>query len=492
MYSATKVMTRNKNILMLIVFVCALFLLPFFVGAQNLPSREELLQKLIDSGSTTEAEVQDFNNSLPAPIYQTTTESDDELGGPNCFDYYRFQGVTVNLGTGNRDTFYTGEAIQFNGEITNKNYYPVIDGNLFVRIAKKNSNYFTEGHFIIDEFFAGESIILDSNKDTPFEYKWISKNIPEGEYIATYFFSAGKKFNLGGLSFTNEVIAGSTEFTITSKKKDALSFDRSGTKVNGEKYKHIGNWPLVDVGKPVVVTQPLINSLSDTKDVTVTYNLYYWDGLLPTNLINSKTERVTIGSGDTEILSYTLPSVERNVYYLQIIAESGPEKSIVNIRFVTNESSLRLNYPAITAFPIVDGEPFTLFSCFHNTSDSSTEGVVNITLVDKSGKTIGDASVSGPITGDMGVIIDEIVPTKNFTYLKIIANVANASGIIADTYEIIYDCEEINTEKCKELLAESDGININILTIMYIAVGFLVLIIAGFVLVNKKKKNNNV
>ena len=83
MYSATKVMTRNKNILMLIVFVCALFLLPFFVGAQD------------DTKGIEES----------APIASNTADE-------SCFDYYTFGSVEVDVQSDLSQTT-SGGAIHF-------------------------------------------------------------------------------------------------------------------------------------------------------------------------------------------------------------------------------------------------------------------------------------------------------------------------------------------------------------------------------------------
>ena len=81
--------------------------------------------------------------ALPAKI-------DGEIA--NCFDYYHFPSIQTRFQAVN-EFYEPGQTIYFKGELINENSYPIVDGYLFVRIARFNKNYTQEGHDIVDEFF---------------------------------------------------------------------------------------------------------------------------------------------------------------------------------------------------------------------------------------------------------------------------------------------------------------------------------------------------
>jgi len=256
----------------------------------------------------------------------------DGGGGVSCFDYYTFQSVQVSVGI-DKNSYSPGEFVKFSGELVNKNNYPVVDGYVFVRISRENTNqnHILEWHNISDEFFGAEKTVIDANGIKNIQFTWeVPDSLQGGRYRADYFFSVGKKFNLGGLPFSNEIMVGTAKFNIESEDY-SIYLDRSGTKINGTEYKHIGNWPIVDENSQVIITQPVNNPTETEQDVDVSYELYWWDGLLEGDMIDIKKEQIKIPANSSLDLSYELPNIVEPVYYLKITAESGNQKSIVNL-----------------------------------------------------------------------------------------------------------------------------------------------------------------
>ena len=382
-------------------------------------------------------------------IAQTATTTDTL---DNCFDYYKFQSVQVSVGTEN-GVYKAGDVMSFSGELINENTYPVVDGNVFVRISEVNPNYTTEGHYTVGEFIAKENIAIDASSSQLISFQWKTPaNLKDGSYRADYFFSVGKQFNLGGLPFTNEIIVGFSNFSMESAEDSSVYLDRAGTKVNGTKYNQIGNWPIVEAGSKVAISQVLKNTTDTSQTVSVSYNLYFWDSLNPSDLISSKAETVTIASGKDKTLTYEIPKVDKSVYYLKITAKtSGGAQSILNIRLSSEMERPRINYFAVTGFPLKKGESAKIFSCFHNTSNIATEGKVVLSAKDIKGNEIAKIQYNGIISSAVSAKAGDLKALKNLTYLKLDQLLYDKSGKVIEQKSEIYDCKTLDSAKCVEM-----------------------------------------
>jgi len=468
----------------------------------NVETEGEVIDaSLMEDNRTPEEKIKEIeaNTELPAEVKKIIIEQiknpqgkldESNLPQTKCADYYKFQSVQISLGA-NLEKYVAGDTVELKGEIVNQNTYPVVGGNVFARVSRKNNNYTEEGNFIIDEFLIKEKIALKEGEAQELESSWnIPANIAGGDYRIDYFFSVGKKFNLGGLHFSNEVVIGATEFAVESDQKYYISFNRSETVVNGEKYKHIGNWPVFGSDEKVVIKQPILNSFDEQKEVKITYNLYRWDSLDKNDLKESRTEDISIAAESSTELEYTIAQMNDAVYYLQIIAESGDIKSIVNIRLISLQENIRLNYPAITKFPINKGDNFTLFSCFHNGSNINSKGRVEVILSDKDGTEVGKFSYVGVITAGMLAEKSEVKAKKDYEFLKLNAKAYDADDRITDEYEVVYDCKDFNNCQEKYLinslgkLAPLGGL------VKYLLIIFSVVIVFVFGVVINKALNN--
>ncbi len=396
----------------------------------------------------------------------------------NCFDYYKFQSVQVSVGP-DQAVASAGDTMLFTGEIVNQNSYPVVDGSVFVRIGKRNPNYKTEGQWIVDEFIAVDKIYLAANEAKPISFTWTApKGLESRNYRADYFFVVGEKFNLGGLPFTNEVVVGFADFTITSNKQTGIFFDKKKTLINERRYNHIGSWPEVSAGEAVVIKQDLKNTNNVKREITVEYDLFYWDSLNPTDKVSSKVEKVTIGANAVQTLTYTIPKMDETVYYLRITATSVEgEKSIVNIRILSPQERPRLNYVAVDKFPLKAGEDFSLFACFHNTSGRETNGRVEVNLTDKTGNSVGQIEYSNSIASMvMGEVFKAKAPT-DLDYLNLSAAIYNSNGEQVDEYKTVYTMRSDN---------QSNKDSYILWAILLISI--ILLVVTGKVVVKKSSK----
>ena len=402
------------------------------------------------------------NNDMAAAIDALPAKTDGEIA--NCFDYYRFPSIQASFETV-KEFYEPGQKVYFKGGLVNNNNYPIVDGYLFVRIARYNENYTQEGHDIVDEFFANsgpqgrEKFYLEGGEEKETVFSWSApENLAEGVYRVAFSFIVGKKMNMAGLSFTNEVVAGLTELEV---KKSAIGdkrvfLEKSSFAVNGKKYKHIGLWPQIDKGAKAEVAGKLKNETSKKENVRLIYDLYYWDGLDDKNKVSIKSEDITVAPNSSHSFKYVIPKMDETVYFLRITAVAGNnQKSIVNLRFVSEQERPRINFFSPMKFPVLKGETMTNFACFHNTADKSANGKVTMNVFDEAGDKVQTLGYEGEITGNIMAVKKDAVALKDYDYLRMAASVVGSDGR-ADSYEMVYDCKNMNPEnpECVKILEE--------------------------------------
>lgn len=409
----------------------------------------------------------------------------------SCFDYYEFQSIKVSIGA-DKSEFVPGDTVKFSGSIINSNLYPIVDGYLFARVVKENPSHKVNGHLIVDEFFAAEKFIVDADSSKKVSFNWrVPAGLSKGSYKVMFSFTAGKRFNLAGLAFTNEVVASTADFKVNSVNESSVFFDRAATKVNDVAYFHIADDSSYEPGKPIVITQPIKNTYKENKNVKIRYELYYWDGLDDQDKIKSTTEEVQIPASSFRTLTYTIDKVEAPIYYLRITATSGDDESIVNVRLVSPLERPRINFPTVTNFPLKAGEKAGLFVCFHNGSDVSGKGNVVVSLSDKDGNELSKINYSGDISSKMKAFVKEFTAAKDYTYLKLKAEVYDSKNALVEKYETAYDCQTLGSPKCQEMLTppavvnEEEGVSAIIIATASI---LAVLLVAIVILVIRRKK----
>lgn len=395
----------------------------------------------------------------------------------NCPDYYKVQNVQINFSK-NKGDIFPGDELDLKGKIINKNNYPMADGYVLVRVGKKNANFLSEGNYIIDEFFPLENLFFDPNSEKTVNFRWkIPASASSGEYRIEYYFLSGKKIDLGGLPFGSGVPGGFNDFKIKSSSSSFVSFDKTNAKINGKRYKFIGNWPSFTPGSKAEIFQPIKNTFSENRKVDVTYSLYFWDGTSEENKLDEKKETVEIPAKGSLDLSYTVPEIKEPVYFLKITAVSGDQKSISNIRFVSSAAHPRLVLAGISKFPVKENENFDVFSCFSNTSKENIQGKVNLEISDRSGKSLGDFEYSGDMGGTMKGIKNNFSPEQGLDYVKLTAKITGTDGKVFDSYSAEYDCRKIDKAICNEILSSAKAQKIK----YWGNISFAVIVIIGLV-----------
>ena len=381
------------------------------------------------------------------------------VGTVNCFDYYHFGSVQVDV-TPSVASAVSGVPLTFTGTIKNANPYPVVDGAVYVKIFRERGSGEKDanGPDVVDQFYAAEGLTVPANGELPISIQW---NIPSyavsGEYKVATFFTVSRKFNLLGLPFTDDVVGNTASFKVAGELKSGVSFKKDAVTVAGEKYYFAAFPPRTSATDPVTVEATLTNPTGESVTVPVTWSLYHWSQNDQANFITSKTEQVTIAAGKTAKVSFVVDDANHPVYLLQGVAKWHDSSSIINVRFVREgKDQLRINYPSLMSYPLTEGQESTLFSCLHNAGESASvpNGRLELSLLDPNGKVIRTYTYTGDVTGAMMGVAEKFIPDKTYGTFTLDAKLYQGDALV-DQSSVTYDCQKLDPSACPTESADS-------------------------------------
>ena len=385
----------------------------------------------------------------------------------NCFDYYHFGSVQVDV-TPSVASAVSGVPITFTGTIKNANTYPIVDGSVYVKIFRQRGSGEKDanGPDVVDQFYAADNITMPANGQLPISIIW---NIPAyaapGQYKIATFFTVSHKFNLLGLPFTDDVVGNTAGFKVSGELKSTVGFKKDAVTVNGEAYHFAAFPPRTDARAPVTVEATLTNPTGESVTVPVTWSLYHWSQNDQANFITSKSDQVTIPSGKTAKVSFVVNDSDHPVYLLQGVAKWHDSSSIINVRFVREgKDQLRINFPAVTSYPLTAGTPTTLFSCLHNSgsNDVVPGSRLVLSLRDAAGDLIHSYTYEGGVSGAMMGVAESFTPKKTFDTFTLDAQLYQGQNLV-DQSSVSYDCHNIDPSACPSV-PEGGGGSQNMLT----------------------------
>ena len=197
---------------------------------------------------------------IPAPSLDQSGEKLPNTS--NCFDDYKFGSVQVDLSPMLSQTL-PGIVLPFVGKLKNDNPYPLINGSVYVKIFKKagdDSLVHQNGYPMVAFFEAGKDITLAAKSEEAFAFQWqVPVNLSGGEYEADFFFVTDQRFNLLGLSFTDDVTGNKSTFRITSENQDQVTFDKNAVTLNGNQYRFTAFPPHFTKDESVKAMVSLVN-----------------------------------------------------------------------------------------------------------------------------------------------------------------------------------------------------------------------------------------
>jgi hypothetical protein len=408
-------------------------------------------------------------------------------GTVNCFDYYAFGSVQV-VATPAQEQTLPGETLTFTGSLVNANPYPVVGGQIYVKIFKleeqESDLTHQNGYPLVDFFLAQDNIIIPANGEIPTTFTY---NTPAymagGEYEAAFYFTTEYRYNLLGLSFTDDVTGNKTTFTVTDGVNTPAVFDKHSVMLNDTPFRFAAFPPRFTQEEPVTATVEVVNPEAVEKVVEVEWITSRWDALLEKHEMKRETQGVLLAPLERKTLSYTPPQLATSVTFLQAILTDRDATSMLHIRFVREGTKeLRINYPSIMEYPLTAGKEATVFSCLHSTNlPIISDNTLTLTLKDQVGATIHTYTYEGDVTGAMMGVKDTFVPKRDYTSFTLTAALSH-QGELLDEVTITYDCTALGAS-CASGEEDSHGATVDIplstRTITYLVFFALLIIGAG-------------
>ncbi len=419
----------------------------------------------------------------PFPLVPSTGSSGKTLeleNIVNCFDYYKFGSVQVNLHTASTNVI-TGTKMQFTGNITNNNDYPVVGGSHYIKIMKiRAGGNDANGPAVVDQFIVKDNISIPAHKSVPVSFEWfIPLYSEEGDYMIANYFITDNKFNLLGLSFTDDVTGNTFDFHVDGIK-NTVAFEKSFVTINKAPYFFAAFPPRIDNKNSANIVANIMNTTNQDQKVNVVWKLYKWDSINPDNFIREIKKSYSIKAKSITPVDMLIADKEFPVYYLVAELTYKDTKSILNIRYVRDGvDKVRLNFPSITAFPIEKGKTSTMFSCLHNSGTSQSipdnKLIMKIyegPIADNTMKTpLVEYTYEGPVTGEMMAVKKDFVSKKNLDKFSLYTELWSG-GKIVDQSTIYYDCNSIDPNLCNKKSNNVLVTTIAIIALILIALAF--------------------
>ena len=449
---------------------------------------EDYFKKGIEDGSIKQEEIPPpllpFLNEIQNNGVSENSPLSDQV--VSCFDYYTFNSVEAPIQSRSTNAV-SGTQMNFFGNIINKNSYPVVQGTLYVKIMKniggeKNSN----GPDVIDQFIAMDNLTLPANGSVPLSFTWsIPAHAVSGDYRVVTYFTSDKKFNLQGLSFTDDVVGNSFDFKVTGEQKSLMMFDKSSVIINDDPYYFAAYPPRILKGKSADISLDILNDTDTDQDAQIKWKLYKWDSMHPDNLVREFTTNTKAQANSKTNLQVSIAEESEPVYLLVGELTYKDTKSIVNIRYVRDGvDKVRLNYPAVTSYPLIKGQQTTIFTCLHNSGQSVQvpNNKVILEVKDIKGKVIESYTYEGIITGDMMAVKKDFTPKTNLDKFSVHASIYT-NGELVDESIMEYDCALIDPTSCTQESSSS---------ITQIITAFITILLFILIIVFVKRKSKGI
>lgn len=422
--------------------------------------------------------------------------SQNSSGRLSCFDYYKFGSVQADLQPNLHQTV-PGVTLSFSGNVTNENDYPLVEGKLSAKIFRRDQGTFDKGNGnpVVDQFVIEENIQLGAkaSKNVSFDWK-VPTNARGGEYYVAYFFTTSERYNLMGLSFTDDVVGNQAQFTVTSDSAPQnVEFDKNTTFLNDRGVQIVAFAPHFNGKEPVDVKVSLTNPSDQVKTLPLQWNQYNWDAQRAENRKNTRTELITLQPKETKQFQYTNLPTDGVVNYITAVVQDGDQKSFFNTRYVKDGiAETRINFPSITSFPLKADQEQTLFACAHSTNVPTVKGnTLLLTLKDREGGVISQYRYEGDIYGKMGGYGQKFTPTKDYDYVTLEASLFR-EGNEMEKIEVIYDCSVLDPSKCSSPKEEDQsfvyGLSGRNLVIAGIAALGILVLIGGLIVNHRRQK----
>jgi hypothetical protein len=380
------------------------------------------------------------------------SEAADPSGLTSCFDYYTFGSVSASF-TPSLSSVSAGAPIVFTGTVTNENPYPIVNAAVWVKIFRQRDTSGAKdpnGPDVVDMLQAASPITLKAGESREISFTWnVPQGAQDGSYQAASYVVASDRFNMSGLSFTDDVTGSLVNFSVVGGQAGSVGFDKTSVTVNGIPFFFAAFPPRMQGAGDVSVKGSVANTTDMPTRGTITWQLYSWDALKPDALIDQQTQEVKIHPHSTTDVSYVAKDTAHAVYYLVGTLTVGTAKSIIGVRFVRSGiDSPRINFAGVTQYPLTPSSK--LFMCAHNTNDGAADDsqmTVSIVPTNPVERIVASLLGRTPTLSYAGSIPSQIVALSETvkampTSFDVVTRLYQG-GILIDEVTVPYSCADL-------------------------------------------------
>lgn len=376
-----------------------------------------------------------------------------------CATYFKIGSVEVDV-TPMVSSTVPGSPIVFRGVIRNDNPAPLLDGQVYVKVfyhnQKSATNVQENGYQLVDQFLAQDNITLKANDTVPVTFTWqVPQYAQEGIYEAAAYYTTSNRFNMLGLTFTDDVVGNTTAFSVVSDSPAIAYFDKNDVTLNSTPFSFAAFPPQFAKDEKVVAHVTLANPKNKETTVSVTWNLYAWDFIKQEYLRDTATEFVTLKPNERKNLSHVVMNSNDPTMLLVVEAKERDAKSVLNIRFIrTGIQEARANRLMMIQYPLRAGQTSSLFGCVHSENNDTVHNAkLTLSLSDLNGNLIHSYTYEGDIDRNVMGFKNDFVPNVSLTDFTLTARLEQ-QGRQPDEITLTYRCKDINPSLCLSPMAQ--------------------------------------
>lgn len=133
-----------------------------------------------------------------------------------CFDTYTDRMMVQNV-VGVKE-MRSGTTLSYQGVIWNNNPYAIVDGSVLVKVFQVYSTEAPTSYRFVEKFTPKMNFSLLAEQSVPLNFDYvIPSDVPSGQYRLEFFVQTGH-FDVGGISASDSLSAGSLDFTVSGGK----------------------------------------------------------------------------------------------------------------------------------------------------------------------------------------------------------------------------------------------------------------------------------
>src|SRR6185437_14384285 len=199
--------------------------------------------------------IPDLKLTAPAAAAEPTA-APSEAANPSaelasCFDYYKFNSVPVSI-SASLASVSAGTSLGIRMTATNENPYPIVDAKVYLKVmrygyAKGQKN--VNGPDVVDFFPATDPFTIPAGGKVNLSSVWkVPQDAEAGDYLMAAYVVSADRFEMEGLSFTDDVIGGALNFHIASDAVGSVRFDKGSATVLGKPFRFAAYPPQIPQG----------------------------------------------------------------------------------------------------------------------------------------------------------------------------------------------------------------------------------------------------